>query len=119
MEINTHAKIDRELCGTPLELKEGFARVRLIPNVSMAADEQGLVHGGFIFGLADYAVMLAVNEPTVVLAKAMVQFLKPVTVGDILIAKAKLTNKDKNKVNIEVKVSKNAEIVFSGNFLYV
>ena len=49
----------------------------------------------------------------------MVQFLKPVTVGDILIAKAKLTNKDKNKVNIEVKVSKNAEIVFSGNFLCV
>lgn len=32
----------------------------------MAADEYRLVHGGFIFGLADYAVMLAINEPTVV-----------------------------------------------------
>ncbi len=119
MEINTHAKIDRELCGTPLELKEGFARVGLIPNVSMAADEQGLVHGGFIFGLADYAAMLAVNEANVVLAEANVRFLKPVQIGDNLVAEAKLIHQEKNKAKVRTEVRKNGELIFVGDFLCV
>ncbi len=119
MNINTHKKIDETLCGTPIEIKEGFARVSLTTIASMAADEYELIHGGFIFGLADYAAMLAVNEPNVVLATATVQFLKPVKVGDMLIAEAKITNQEKNKVNVEVEVSKNKELVFSGKFLCV
>jgi len=43
----------------------------------MAADARGLVHGGFTFGLADYAAMLAVNEPTVVLASAQTKLITP------------------------------------------
>jgi hypothetical protein len=27
MKIETHTRIDRELCGTPLEVGEGFSRV--------------------------------------------------------------------------------------------
>lgn len=119
MNIKTHKKIDQNLCGTPIELKEGIARVSLATTDSMTADEYGLVHGGFIFGLADYAAMLAVNEPNVVLAGATVQFLKPVKVGDVLIAEAKITDQEKNKVNIEAEVSKNKKLVFSGRFLCV
>jgi acyl-coenzyme A thioesterase PaaI-like protein len=44
----------------------------------MAADQRGLVHGGFTFGLADYAAMVAVNDPNVVLGAAEVRFLAPV-----------------------------------------
>ena len=119
MNINTHAKIDKNLCGTPIEIKEGIARVSLTTIASMAADEYGLIHGGFIFGLADYAAMLAVNDANVVLAEASVQFLKPVKVGDNLIAEAKLIHKERNKATVETEVRKNGELVFSGNFLCV
>jgi acyl-coenzyme A thioesterase PaaI-like protein len=48
----------------------------------MVVDAHGLVHGGFVFGLADYAAMLAVNDPNVVLGAAEARFLKPVRRGD-------------------------------------
>jgi acyl-coenzyme A thioesterase PaaI-like protein len=49
---------------------EGYAVVELKTKENMRADEKNLVHGGFIFSLADYCAMLTVNEPTVVLASA-------------------------------------------------
>jgi acyl-coenzyme A thioesterase PaaI-like protein len=56
----------------------------------MAADDRGLVHGGFVFGLADHAAMLAVNDPFVVLGSAEVRFLRPVVVGERLVAEARV-----------------------------
>ena len=82
MEQRTHEQIASHLCGRPVELAPGRARVVLETTAEMAADQRGLVHGGFTFGLADYAAMLAVNEPPVVLASAQVKFLGPVVVGD-------------------------------------
>ncbi|HKL82437.1 MAG TPA: thioesterase, partial [Desulfobacter sp.] len=78
MNIITHQLIDNELCGTPLMVENGKSRVEYTTTSRMAADDSGLVHGGFIFGLADYAAMLAVNHPNVVLGGADVKFLKPV-----------------------------------------
>jgi len=48
----------------------------------MVVDDHKLVHGGFIFGAADYAAMAAVNDPNVVLGSAEVSFLKPSKSGD-------------------------------------
>ena len=62
MNINTHHHIDSRLCGTPVELSKGYARVEIDTISAMRADDSGLIHGGFIFGLADYAAMLAVNN---------------------------------------------------------
>ena len=56
----------------------------------MAADDRGLVHGGFVFSLLDHAAMLAVNEPTVVLGRATARFLRPVKVGEQLVAEAEV-----------------------------
>ncbi len=119
MELKTHKKIDQRLCGRPVELNKGFARVELETISEMAADEKGLVHGGFIFGLADYAAMLAVNEETVVLAGAEVKFLKPVVVGDALLATAQLTKKEGKKRWVEVEVKKGEVSVFKGEFFCV
>jgi uncharacterized protein (TIGR00369 family) len=89
-EVRTHRTIDRALCGEPLEVGGGRARVVLDTEPRMAADERGLVHGGFAFGLADHAAMLAVNHPNVVLAGAEVRFLRPVRAGERLVAEAEL-----------------------------
>ncbi|MEL6182304.1 MAG: hotdog domain-containing protein [Myxococcota bacterium] len=94
---NTHLKINAALCGTPMELSPGRATVSLTTTEEMVADARGLVHGGFVFGLVDYAAMLAVNDPYVVLGSADVRFVAPVAVGDIVMATAEVTEEKGRK----------------------
>ncbi len=127
MEQRTHRLTNERLVGRPLKIEPGKAEVELLTTEEMAVDEYGLVHGGFTFGLADYAAMLAVNEPTVVLGKAEVKFLKPVKAGERLIAKAEVIKEPrggvgdgtsprrKKLVKVEVFNEKN-EKVFEGTF---
>lgn len=114
--INTHKKIDQHLCGRPLEVEPGRSRVLLKTIDTMAADSNGLVHGGFIFGLADYAAMIAVNDPNVVLGSADVKFLKPIQVGQHVIAEASLTEQKDKKNKVTVSVKREADEIFYGEF---
>ncbi|XXJ18794.1 hotdog domain-containing protein [Desulfovibrio caledoniensis] len=116
MEIKTHESINRSLCGEPVELSQGSSAVRLTCTADMAADASGLVHGGFIFGLADYAAMLSVNHPNVVLGAAETRFLKPSRVGDVLVAKAQDQTPQERKHLVQVEVSCGEDVVFSGTF---
>lgn len=106
VDIRTHQRIDPSLCGTPRSLSPGGATVALTTTPAMAADDHALVHGGFIFGLADYAAMLAINEPTVVLGAADLRFVAPVVVGQEAVATATVTETKgkKHVVGVEVKV---------------
>ncbi|HYN21816.1 MAG TPA: hotdog domain-containing protein [Thermoanaerobaculia bacterium] len=116
MQPRTHLAIDPRLCGEPLDLAEGSARVAFTALPEMAADESGLIHGGFVFGLADYAAMLAVNHPHVVLAGAEVRFLKPVVVGERLVAEARSDEGDGRKSRVRVEVLRGGETVMTGDF---
>jgi uncharacterized protein (TIGR00369 family) len=116
MNILTHEKIDQNLCGSPVTLEDGGSRVELKTAQNMAVDDFELVHGGFIFGLADYAAMIAVNHPNVVLGAADVRFLKPVKVGEIVIAEAKVQERSGKKHIVPVTVKKGGETVFEGTF---
>ena len=66
--------------------------------------------------MADYAAMLAVNDPNVVLGAAETKFLKPVKTGDDLIAQAEVTGAKGKKRTVEVSVSRGEEVVFTGTF---
>ncbi len=114
---NTHLAIDAELCGVVSVLDEGRAEVTLTPGARMAADARGLVHGGFPFGLLDYAAMLAVNDPLVVLASAEVRFLKPVVVGDVLTAVAELVRVEGKRRFVRGRVSRGDDVVLEGDFV--
>jgi acyl-coenzyme A thioesterase PaaI-like protein len=122
MRAATHAAIDARLCGTPVELAPGRARVELTTVAEMAADARGLVHGGFVFGLADYAAMLAVGHPHVVLAGAEVRFLAPAAVGDRLVAEAALeapaptADGRGRRRRVAVRVRRGEVELFSGDF---
>ena len=113
----THLAIDPRLVGTPLEIAEGAAVVALVTLPEMAADERGLVHGGFVFGLADYAAMLAVNHPNVVLGGSEVRFLKPVVVGERVVASAVVEETAGKKIRVQVSVRRGEEEVLTGSFL--
>ena len=117
MEPNTHPLIDRSLCGEPLSLADGEATAALMTTSNMAVDTQGLVHGGFVFGLADYAAMLAVNDPLVVLGAAQTRFLAPVAVGERVVAHAFREASEGRKHTIAVTARVGEREVFSGTFV--
>lgn len=115
----THLFISKDLVGEVKWIEGGKAsRVDVKMNDNMKADSRGLVHGGFTFGLADYAAMVAVNEPWVVLLSSTVKFLKPVTVGDQLTAEARITHTEGKKRKVWCDVfDQDRQKVFEGEFL--
>jgi uncharacterized protein (TIGR00369 family) len=116
MAIHTHQRIDQRLCGVPVAMETEYCHVRLQTRPEMAADDSGLVHGGFVFGLADYAAMLAVNHPNVVLGSASVKFVKPVTVGETIHAEARIVQSEGRKRRVGVTVQRAEETVCEGEF---
>lgn len=116
MTLNTHLGIDASLCGKVVTLEEGSAVVELKTTQSMRADAQGLVHGGFVFGAADYAAMAAVNAPTAVLAAAQCRFMAPSKVGDLLRFEAACIDNDGKKYKITVKGFCGDVQIFDGEF---
>ncbi len=116
MHLRTHRQIDESLCGRVTALEEGFARVWLHTTQAMVADEKGLVHGGFLFGAADYAAMAAVNDPNVVLGAAEVRFLAPVRKGESVIFEARVAEQKGKRRRVKVAGSVEGRRVFEGSF---
>lgn len=116
---NTHLKTSKKLVGNVISIEESKAVVQLTITEEMIVDTFGLSHGGFTFGLADYAAMVLINEPNVVLGKAEVKFVKPTIVGDILTATAIFKEKISNvKSVVSVFVfNKKDTLVFEGEFI--
>lgn len=115
MESRTHLAVDPALCGAIVELLDGRAVVQLPTTASMAVDARGLVHGGFVFGLVDYAAMLAVNDPNVVLGAADCRFLAPVRVGDLVLADAEVTDTRGRKRVVGVRARVGDRVVLEGS----
>lgn len=114
---NTHLKINSTLCGEPLRLETGRAATRFTETGEMTVDEHGLVHGGFLFGLADYAAMLAVNDPNVVLGSADIRFLAPVRVGDEVVAEAEIIESNGNKRTLKISACVADKEVLAGTLV--
>jgi len=115
----THLLASKKLIGSVLSIGNNCATVKLTITNEMIVDTYNLSHGGFVFGLADYSAMLAINKPTVVLGKATTKFLKPVVLNDEVTAIATVTgnsNEKKATVSVVVKNKKN-ELVFEGEFV--
>jgi len=113
---NTHLLIDTSLCGKVTKFEMNYAEVVLHTTRQMAADEKGLVHGGFIFGAADYAAMCAVNDPNVVLGAASSKFIAPVKVGDVVVCHANIAAEKGKKKEVFVEAFVDGKMVFEGSF---
>ena len=117
MYLKTHLAINQSLCGQLLSIDEGIAIVKINTTSQMVVDDHKLVHGGFIFGAADYAAMAAVNDPNVVLGSAEVKFLKPAKSGDSVTLKARVGKVNGKRRLVDVEgVDADGSIVFSGIF---
>lgn len=114
--LNTHERINTVYSGEVVKMEAGYAKIMLETNEVMRADELGLVHGGFIFSAADFAAMVAVNEPNVVLASSNCLFLAPVRVGDMVSFEATEHQKEGRKRNVTVRGFVHDIKVFEGEF---
>jgi uncharacterized protein (TIGR00369 family) len=115
MNQRTHLKADSNLIGKPLVIIENEKAVVELQTVeSMVVDNMGLIHGGFTFSLADYAAMLAVNDPNVVLGSCEARFIAPVKVGDLMRATAEVNMIDGRKREVNVNVTVDDKNVFTG-----
>jgi methylthioribose-1-phosphate isomerase len=116
MQINTHLDINTSLCGKAVKLQPSYAEVLLHTTQQMSVDTQGLVHGGFIFGSADYAAMCAVNDPFVVLGSSTSKFIAPVKAGDTVLCKAKVLSEKGKKKEVVVQAFVKEKLVYEGGF---
>lgn len=114
--LNTHERINTVYSGEVVKMEPGYAKIKLETIEAMRADEVGLVHGGFIFSAADFAAMVAVNEPNVVLASSNCLFLAPVRVGDMVSFEATEHQKEGRKRNVTVRGFVHEIKVFEGEF---
>ena len=115
IELNTHLKFNKKF-GQLIEINEDSAKVRLDATEDMAVDEEGLIHGGFTFGAADFCAMATVNEPYVVLVRSQCEFMAPVKVGDSVEFVSEVILKEKRKWEVKVVGTLNEIKVFEGHF---
>lgn len=114
--VRTHRGIQSRLCGTVTHREPGSATVVLVTTPEMGADAHGLVHGGFVFGAADYAAMVAVNDPNVVLGSAETRFTAPTRVGDSVVCAASVTDEKGRKKVVHVACTVDGRPVMEGTF---
>ena len=100
-----------------LELKDGYAKMSLKirkEHINIA----GFTHGGVIFSLADCAFAEAVNfgAKQAVAVQVSINYLRPTSEGDVLIAEAITVSDGKTLALCTVVVKKDAKDVamFSG-----
>ncbi len=73
-----------------LEIKEGYSKIKMVIRPEMI-NGLGTVHGGVAFAFADSAFAFACNNRNIlsVALDTSINFIKPIFVGDDLIAEAK------------------------------
>ena len=114
--IHTHKLINEDFVGIVKDLKEGYCMLELETKDFMIVDELKLIHSGFIFSTADYAAILAVNLPNVVLSSARVNFIAPITFGDTITFEAILKHKESRKKMVHVTARSKDIKIFEGEF---
>jgi acyl-CoA thioesterase len=89
-----------------LEIREGYSKIKMTIRKEMI-NGFGIVHGGIAFALSDSAFAFACNNRNIlsVALDTSINFIKPVHVGDLLIAEAREMHNGKSTGLYQVSVS--------------
>ena len=115
-DLKTHNKIRENLCGTIIKLNTGYSKTTLQTTKEMTLDDLGLIHSGFIFGAADYAAAVAVNEQNLIIIGSRSSFLAPAKIDDLIEFEAKAKFEDSRKREIKVTGYINEIKIYEGIF---
>jgi acyl-CoA thioesterase len=88
-----------------LEIKEGYSKIKMTIREEMV-NGFGIIHGGVTFSLADSAFAFACNNRNQlsVALDTSINFIKPVHVGDELIAEAKELHNGKSTGLYQIEI---------------
>jgi acyl-CoA thioesterase len=88
-----------------LEVTEGYSKIKMIVREEMI-NGFGIVHGGIAFSLADSAFAFACNNRNIlsVALDTSINFIKPVHIGDELIAEAKELHNGKSTGLYQIEI---------------
>lgn len=102
-----------------LDVKDGYSKIKMLVRSEMV-NGFGIVHGGVTFCLADSAFAFACNNRNVlsVALDTSINFLKPVQVGDTLVAEAIELHNGKSTGLYSISITNQKDMlvaVFKGN----
>lgn len=102
-EIRICKKISRSLCGEITQMAKNSAVVKFNPTQEMIADDNMIIHYGFIFNSASFCALSAVNEPNSIIIYSEVKFLSPLELGNEVTFKATALHSDLKKREVSVE----------------
>ncbi len=102
-ELRICKKISRSLCGEISEMAKNSAVVKFNPTQEMIADDNMIIHYGFIFNSASFCALSAVNEPNSIIIYSEVKFLSPLELGNEVTFKATALHSDLKKREVSVE----------------
>ena len=118
-DIKTSPAIKLNLSGAATLIEKNHAKTKFYTNNEMTADSEGLIHTGFILSAANYAALLAINEPFCVTISARINFFGAIKLGDVVEFEAKAHFEESKKREVRV-IGKTKDIkIFEGTFQLV
>ncbi len=109
-----------EIFGELVDLELGKSGISiLIAQKEMAFERNGIIRGHHIFAQANSLAVAIIDAEVVLTGEARLRYLKPVVIGDKIIARGKIMSSKKDKYRVEVITKVNGETVFRGEFVMV
>lgn len=109
---------DQELIGELLELIIGErACSRLVIDESMVLAKARVARGHYLFAQANSLAIALVDAPMALTGSVELKFIRPVQLGEVVIAKGTVVKRQLNKYWVQVTVNVNSEEVLRGNWI--
>ncbi len=118
---NSYAKVKslagREIIGDLLDLdleKSGLSLLEITDD--MVFEKNRIARGHILFAQANSLAVAIVDAEVALTGVARVSFVRPISLGERIVAKAIINSKSGNKYNISVTSKSDNEVVFKGKF---
>ena len=109
---------DQELIGKLLELVIGEkARSELMIDESMVLAKARVARGHYLFAQANSLAIALVDAPMALTGSVELKFIRPVQLGEIVIAEGKVLKRKQSKYWVQVSVKVDSEEVLRGNWV--
>jgi acyl-coenzyme A thioesterase PaaI-like protein len=112
--------VGAEIVGELIDLTLGKQGISILETTEgMAFKKTNIVRGHHIFAHAESLAMAVIDADVALTGVANIKYLKPIYLGDKLVAKAELVRIRGNKHFVHVKITVNQQQVFRGKFIFV
>lgn len=118
----TYAKVrsvtSGEVIGELIEVQLGRAGLSILDATeAMCFAKTHIVRGHHIFAQANSLAVAIIDAPVALTGSVEMRFLRPISVGERLVAKAEVKSADGRKFSVDVHTKVGSEEVFAGRFV--